>query len=169
MGLADRLAKGVCLVIAVVCTTAEAQQPPPHPDAGKTAYYCDRNGSMGWQVEPCSGNHRMLRTGRVRDNGTIQDDSPPPVIDLRPEAERNPSQAPVQATPSQPVRSQAAPSPQAETHRFGYIKQPWAWLLGFALAFGLVGKMLGRSFTRWAIVGALTEFVLVGLDRMPLK
>jgi hypothetical protein len=169
VGLADRWAKRLCLAVAVVSPVAEAQQSPPHPHAGKTAYYCDRSGSIGWQVEPCGPGQQLLRTGRVRDNGTIEDNNPSPVIDVRPEAQRTPSAAPAQAAPAQPARAQAAPSTQVETHRFGYIKHPWAWLLGFALVFGLVGKMLGRSFNRWAIVGALTEFILVGLDLLPFK
>ena len=174
MGFADHLAARMCLAIAIVCTAAGAQSPPPHANAGKVAYYCDRNGSIGWQVEPCGAGQRLLRTGRVRDNGTIEDDSPPAAIDVRPEAERAAPPAPAQAAPAQaapaPAKpAQAAHSPQVESHRFGYIKHPWMWLLGFALVFGLAGKLLGRSFNRWAVVGGLTEFILVGLDLLPFK
>jgi hypothetical protein len=169
VALAGRLRKLLLLASVLGCTAVQAQQPPPHPHTGKTAYYCDRSGSIAWQVEPCGAGQQQLRTGRVRDNGTIEEDNPPPAIDVRPQAERAPAAAPVQAAPAQSARAQAAPSPKTETHRFGYIKHPWAWLLGFALVFGLAGKMLGRSFTRWAVVGALTEFILVGLDLMPLK
>lgn len=166
MGFTDRFVTRMGLAIAIVCTGAGAQQPSPNPHAGKTAYYCDRSGSIGWQVEPCGEGQQLLRTGRVRDDGTIEEDNPPAAIDVRPEAE---PAAPAQAAPAEPVGAEAAPSSQTESHRFGYIKHPWAWLLGFALAFGLIAKMLGKSFIRWAIVGALTEFVLVGLDLLPFK
>jgi len=168
MGFAVRSAARMCLAIAVVCTAAGAQQ-PSHPHAGKPAYYCDRGGSIGWQIEPCGEGQKLLSTGRVRDNGTIEDDKPPAVPDLRSEAERAGPAEPAQAAPAKAVPAQAASSPPLQSHRFGYIKHPWAWLLGFALAFGLFAKLLGRSFNRWAVVGALTEFVLVGLDLMPVK
>lgn len=166
MGFADRWATCMCLAMAFVCTAAGAQQPPPHPDAGKTAYYCDRNGSIGWQAEPCREGHRQLNTGRVRDNGTIQEDNAPPPVDVRSDAQRTPQAEPA---PVQTASARAASPSPVGSHRLGYIKNPWAWLLGFALAFGLVAKLLGRSFTRWAVLGALTEFILVGLDMMPVK
>lgn len=168
MGFADRLAARICLSITFVCTAAAAQQPPTHPNAGQMAYYCDRGGSIGWQLEACREGQQLLSTGRVRDNGTIEDDKPPAVIDLRTEAERA-APEPIPAAAVQSAPAKVAPAPPVESHRFGYIKQPWLWLLGFALIFGMSGKLLGRSFSRWAIVGALTEFILVGLDRMPLK
>jgi hypothetical protein len=40
-------------------------------------------------------------------------------------------------------------------------------LLGFAFVFGLVAKLMQRSFLFWFFIGAITEMILVGADLMP--
>ena len=171
MALANHLLGQLCLAAILACTTAQAQEPPPHPDAGKTAYLCDRVGSTSWQAEPCAPGHQQLETGRVRNDGTIERDNPLPVTGVRPPAEPAPAPAPTptQAAAAVADRAAGAAPPSAQPPSSGYIANPWSWLLGFALAFGVVGKLLGKSFFRSAVVGVLAQFILVGLDLMPFK
>ena len=171
MGRADHLSRLLGLAFILACAAAQAQEAPPHPDAGKTVYLCDRGSSSGWQLEPCASGQEQLDTGRVLNNGTIEWDNPLPPTGVRPPAEPSPAPAPTptEAAVAAADRATGATPPSAQTHPSGYIANPWTWLLGFALAFGMVGKLLGKSFFRSAVVGVLAQFILVGLDLMPFK
>jgi hypothetical protein len=40
----------------------------------------------------------------------------------------------------------------------------WVKLLGFALIFGFIAKMIGRSFLRWFFVGIILHILLVAMN-----
>lgn len=164
-------ARACLLAMAVACGTAGAQQvqpPQPHPNAGAMVYYCKKDGLVTSSLQFCEPSAELVTTGRVEANGTITRDGPLPTPDLRPAAEREQQAAPAPAPPPAPP---AKPAPEAtpEPHKWGYINKPWLWIVGFGLVFGLAGRIMGRSFGRWGAVGVLVQFVLVGLDKMPLK
>ena len=76
-------------------------------------------------------------------------------------------QVPASSAPAGQVVQQGGGAPMDEARKKQLLREgqmAWLKLLGLALVFGIVAKILGRSFWRWFVIGAVTWIVLVALD-----
>jgi hypothetical protein len=169
MGFATRLIARLCMgiAIAVVCAAAGAQT---HPDAGAMVYRCD---GEFWRLKPCGEGQQVTGTGRVLDNGMIESDTPPPTIDLRPEAERKHVEPEPVAEPPE-ITSRMKRGAALLIASKVLLGIAWIWLVVVAFSESFIWGVLAlvppiwvlalfkfRSRAKGAFVTALVGFVLM--------
>jgi hypothetical protein len=133
---------------------------------GEIAYWCEHsNGSVFAQREPCEPG-KEVRRGRFvpGGNGLIESE---PVAGVVAETDI-PNRKPIAETPlnTAPATSLAVTAEKTDKDVLREGQISLLKLLGFALAFGLIAKVLGRSFWGGFVGGAVLRIVLVSLNLM---
>lgn len=128
-------------------------------------YWC--KGSPSAQLEPCAPGMEE-RSAPLNENGTFAGKPVEGSIVIdKPTAPAPSSTEPVYA-PADPAADADKENDKKKRDK-ETLKEGQASilkLLGFGLVFGLVAKVLGRSFWRWFVLGALLRIVLVSLNLM---
>jgi len=151
---------GLCAIIlsSLLASSAMAQKANP----GDTAYNCERNGSKFWSERPCEEiNATEIGRGKFADPN-----APKPSY----ESMRNTAPEPEQEPENADGDNAAQASELTEEQKDDILAQgrkSLLRLLAFAVVFGALAKLTGRSFLRWFLVGGALHFVLVALDVLP--
>lgn len=150
---------GTCLASQAVPTLELKETPPLKP-----LHYCkDSDGRVRDQIDDCGPG-----TTEVSSVFTPGANGKPEFQKLGTTLESAPAAAAAPATPSARETASAIPaSANAQAGADDVMRQGRKSLfkfLAFVLVFGIAAKLTGRSFLRWAIVGAVVNFVLVGAN-----
>ncbi len=151
---------GAC-VAAHAVPTLELQETPPL----KPLHYCkDSTGAVHDQIEDCGP--AMTEVSSI----STQDASGKAVFQKL-GTTMNTAAAPAPVPTATPAAAEASsPSMAASSERASdkdvmrHGRKSLLKFLAFVVVFGVGAKLTGRSFLRWAFVGAVLNFVLVGLN-----
>jgi hypothetical protein len=162
--LAGRFSIGIQFVMLLAFAPGASAQEREDIKAGDTAYYCKLRGNEQWSYKPCE----ELGGTELR-KGVFVDPAEPkhPMPDKFPEQASGPESARAQeaASAMQAAEQQVAEKKLTESKQS--LKSMLRWMF-FALAFGVVAKLTGRSFIRWFVVGSAANFLLVALNVFPV-
>jgi len=143
---------GVCLSAHGVPTVELKEYAPLKP-----LHWCqDSEGKVKSQIEECGpGLTEVSSISTIDENGKVAHEKLGTTLDTP-------------ANPVTGVTSSPTPSPANERNSDKEVlrqgQKSWLKLLGFAFAFGLIAKLMQRSFLGWFFVGALVHIVLVAAN-----